>query len=68
MPVGSISYLILIRLLSYDQILKFCLRLVPVGDTTVFTGCNFRYTNLNFMTLYSVHAFYNFCVLHINGR
>jgi hypothetical protein len=45
------------RMRGYYQILKFSLRLVQVGYTTVFTGFNFRYTHLGFMTVYSVHAF-----------
>jgi len=68
MPVGSISYQILMRLRGYDQILKLSLRLVQVGDVTVFNGFNFRYTRPNFMALYSVLAFYYFCILHINSR
>lgn len=68
MPVGSISYQILMRLRGNYQILKFSLRLVQFGDATVFTGFNFRYTPHSFMALYSALAFYYFCVLHINSR
>ena len=68
MPVGSISYPILMRLRGYSQILKFSLRLVQVGDVTVFTTFNFRYNRLSFMALCSVLAFYYFCILRINSR
>ena len=68
MPVSSISYPILMRLHGYNKILKFSFCSVQVGDATVFTGFNFRYTRLSFMALYSVLAVYHFCLLHVNSR